>query len=325
VNAGTERGLGFEPQGKGGYDQCWYPVALSSELQRGQVLGREFLNGKIVAFRTQDGTAHVMSAYCRHLGADLSVGCVVQNELRCPFHHWHYDREGRCVRIPVGDKPPPGARLFKFPTRESLGLIWAFNGSEPLYNVPVFDIEESKLELRVWKNPVVTPVDHALFFLNAFDLQHFRAVHGMQIGFDPQEVKTGGHTLEHIFRVDTPEFGPITQYRMLWGTNTLTMWNMRGDRRLFMAHALGALPGGRCQGYIINATPKDLPGEEGPAAEVLANAHTYARRLIEEDIPIMQTIHFRQDQLTASDYLLADGIRWIRQYPRANPAEGLLG
>jgi hypothetical protein len=39
----------------------------------------------------------------------------------------------------------------------------------------------------------------------------------------------------------------------------------------------------------------------------------------------MQTIHFRQDQLTASDYLLADGIRWIRQYPRANPAEGLLG
>jgi nitrite reductase/ring-hydroxylating ferredoxin subunit len=324
MSAAVRRGVEFAPQGQGGFDQCWYPLALASELAAGQVLGRQFLNGKVVLFRTQDGTPHVMSAYCRHLGADLSVGTVVDNQLRCPFHYWHYNAAGRCSHIPAGDTPPPGAQLFAFPTAESLGLIWAFNGLTALYAVPSFELADTQLELRVWRNPNETLVDHNLFFLNAFDLQHFHAVHGMKIDFDPAEVTATPHTLDHVFRATTPEFGSIVQHRKLWGTNVLTTRNMRGTRRLFMAHALCALPGNRCQGYIVNATPRDMAGEEGTAAQVLQDAQAYARRLIEEDLPIMQTIHFRQDHLTASDRLLAEGIRWIRAYPRANPAGALL-
>lgn len=320
----AERGTAFKPQGEDGFDQCWYPVALAAELPPGTVQGAEFLNGKVVVYRTEDGEPHVMSAYCRHLGADLSVGKVVGNALRCPFHYWHYNAEGRCSHIPAGDKPPPNARLFRFPTAESLGLVWAFNGETPLYPVPAFDMPQSELELRVWRNPNETPVDHHLFFLNAFDLQHFQAVHGMNIAFEPGDVHIGDHTIDHVFRATTPEFGPIEQHRKLWGTNVVTMWNMRGKQRLFMAHALRAMPGGRCQGYIVNATPRDAAGEEGAAASVLQDAQAYARRLVEEDLPIMKTIHFRQDQLTASDRLLAEGIRWVRQFPRANPAQHLL-
>jgi hypothetical protein len=248
---------------------------------------------------------------------------VVNDELRCPFHYWRYNSEGRCTHIPAGDPPPPGAQLFRFPVAESLGLIWAFNGERALYPVPDFDLPDAQLELRVWRNPSETPIDHSLFFLNAFDLQHFRAVHGMQIAFDPNEVTVHEHTIDHVFRATAPEFGPFVQHRRLWGTNVLTMWNMRGGRRLFMAHALCALPGNRCQGYVVNATPRDT-GDEGTAAAVLQDAQAYARRLIEEDIPIMRTIRFRQDQLTASDRLLAEGIRWVRAYPRANPAEPLM-
>jgi phenylpropionate dioxygenase-like ring-hydroxylating dioxygenase large terminal subunit len=323
MNATTQRGLQFVPQGQGGFDQCWYPLALGAELAPGQLLGREFLSGKAVLYRTDDGVPHVMSAYCRHLGADLSIGTVVDNQLRCPFHYWHYNAEGRCSHIPAGDTPPPGAQLFKFPTCESLGLIWAFNGERALYPIPGFDLPDADLDLRVWRNPNETPVDHSLFFLNAFDLQHFKAVHGMGIDFDPREVTLGQYTIDHVFRATTAEFGPIVQHRKLWGTNVVTMWNMRGTRRLFMAHALCALPGNRCQGYVVNATPREA-GDDGVAAEVLKDAQTYARRLIEEDVPIMRTIHFRQDQLTASDRLLAEGMRWIRAYPRANPAADLL-
>ena len=77
MNTPAQRGEPFEPQGHRGFDQCWYPLALASELMAGEVLGREFLNGKVVLFRTQNGEPHVMSAYCRHLGADLSIGTVV--------------------------------------------------------------------------------------------------------------------------------------------------------------------------------------------------------------------------------------------------------
>jgi phenylpropionate dioxygenase-like ring-hydroxylating dioxygenase large terminal subunit len=203
------RGLAFEPQGERGFDQCWYPLALSSEVAAGQVVGREFLNGKVALFRTANGQAHVVSAYCRHLGADLSVGTMVGDELRCPFHYWHYNAAGRCSRIPAGDTPPPAAQLFKFPTAESLGLIWAFNGETPLFPVPAFDVPETELELRVWRNPNETPIDHSLFFLNAFDLQHFQAVHGMQIETRLEDTIRGEHTMDFIFRTTTPEFGDI--------------------------------------------------------------------------------------------------------------------
>jgi phenylpropionate dioxygenase-like ring-hydroxylating dioxygenase large terminal subunit len=82
MSANRKSGTEFEPQGVRGFDQCWYPLALSSELDQGQVLGRDFLSGRVVLYRTTDGKAHVLSAYCRHLGADLSVGTVVGDELR---------------------------------------------------------------------------------------------------------------------------------------------------------------------------------------------------------------------------------------------------
>jgi hypothetical protein len=99
--------------------------------------------------------------------------------------------------------------------------------------------------------------------------------------------------------------------------------NPSAGRTLYMAHALCALPGNRCQGYLVNATPKDATNT-ALALEVLDKAQVYARRLIEEDLPIMRTIRFRQDLLTASDKLLAEGMRWIRNFPRCNAAAGLL-
>jgi phenylpropionate dioxygenase-like ring-hydroxylating dioxygenase large terminal subunit len=323
MDTAVTRGIAFEPQGQRGFDQCWYPLALSAEVAAGQVVGREFLNGKVAVFRTSDGTAHVVSAYCRHLGADLSIGTMVGDELRCPFHYWHYNAEGRCSRIPAGDTPPRAAQLFKFPTAESLGLVWAFNGATPLYPVPAFDVPEAELELRVWRNPSETPVDHSLFFLNAFDLQHFQAVHDMRIESRPEDTHVDQHTMDFIFRTQTPEFGVIAQRRKLWGTSVVTASNPSGNRTLYLAHALCALPGNRCQGYLVNATPKDTANDIA-VAEVLVQAQCYARRLIEEDLPIMRTIRFSQDLLTSSDQLLAEGIRWIRNYPRAEPAAGLM-
>ncbi len=50
-------------EGDGGtFSQTWWPVCLSSDLAQGQIKGIEFLAGKIVAFRGEDGVAHVTSA-----------------------------------------------------------------------------------------------------------------------------------------------------------------------------------------------------------------------------------------------------------------------
>src|ERR1035441_8881280 len=83
-----------EPQGVGGFDECWYPVALSSEVAPGMVHGCEFLDGRVVVFRAAGGGVSVLSAYCRHLGADLADGDIKDDCIRCPFHHWTYDASG---------------------------------------------------------------------------------------------------------------------------------------------------------------------------------------------------------------------------------------
>src|SRR5436189_185947 len=82
--------------------------------------------------------ASVLSAYCRHLGTDLARGDVIGDDIRCGFHYWQFGEDGRCSHIPVCDRIPDDAGLFKFPTAESLGLIWAFNGTEATYDVPAW-------------------------------------------------------------------------------------------------------------------------------------------------------------------------------------------
>ena len=48
----------------------------------------------------------------------------------------------------------------------------------PSYAVPTFDVPESDLVVRTYRNPHPLPIDAPILFLNTFDLQHFTAVHG---------------------------------------------------------------------------------------------------------------------------------------------------
>ena len=122
------------------FTQSWFAICTSEELARSTVLGRDFLGGRVVAYRGEDGIARVRSAYCMHLGADLAAGKVTGNELRCPFHDWHYGPDGHCTRTGIGDPPPRGARLFSFPTCEKYGVVFAFNGVEPLFTLADLDV-----------------------------------------------------------------------------------------------------------------------------------------------------------------------------------------
>lgn len=61
-------------------------------------------------FRGQEGQAHVLNAYCPHLGANLAVGGrVVGNCIECPFHGWRFEgSDGKCVKIPYAENGMTG-------------------------------------------------------------------------------------------------------------------------------------------------------------------------------------------------------------------------
>lgn len=61
---------------------------------------------QLAVFRGEDGQAHVLDAYCPHLGANLAVGGrVLGGCLECPFHSWIFQgSDGKCVKIPYTEK-----------------------------------------------------------------------------------------------------------------------------------------------------------------------------------------------------------------------------
>jgi phenylpropionate dioxygenase-like ring-hydroxylating dioxygenase large terminal subunit len=45
---------------------------------------------------------------CAHRGADLAYGRLEDGGLRCSFHGWLFDVDGKCLQTPA---EPPGSRL----------------------------------------------------------------------------------------------------------------------------------------------------------------------------------------------------------------------
>src|SRR5271166_2326806 len=252
--AGATRGIatarkhanGKKSDGK--FHQCWYAIVRSEDVAPGQVVGRDFLEGRAIVYRGESGTPVVMSAWCRHLGADLSLGKVIGDDVRCAFHHWQYGVDGVCTKIPASDKIPKAARLFKFPTAEKWGLIWAFNGAAPLFEVPDFPgYDAARLDFRT-AEAFDLPVEPWVPFTNSMDFQHLRVLHGLKIDCNPDQIHVGPYKIEYDVRFEDPQLGIFDQSIRVSGTNTIALsGKLNGMSVLSMATGTPT-PDGRTDG-----------------------------------------------------------------------------
>jgi phenylpropionate dioxygenase-like ring-hydroxylating dioxygenase large terminal subunit len=309
-------------QGPDGYHQNWYALGFSREIEHGKVVGKDFLDGRVVVYRGEDGQARVMSAYCRHLGSDLSVGQVVGNEIRCAFHHWQYGEDGKCTKIPVSDHIPAKARLFRFPTAEKWGLIWAFNGPEPLFDPPSFPgFAESQLAFRTTR-VADFPVEHWVLLTNSVDFQHLRVLHGLKIDCDPADIKVSDYGIDYDTHFESPQFGAFDQHIRVSGTNTIALSGKMADMDALSMFTGTSLPNGHTMGWSVTATPKatsDSAEERQAIEQRLAMLQAFFCGLIEQDAPVMNTIHFREGLLLPADWALAKFLAYVRRYPKAHP------
>ena len=163
------------------YPNGWFPVALSHEIDVGTVKAVHRLGQDMVVYRAQSGSAHVVSAYCPHLGAHLGHGGTVQGEdLQCPFHHWRFGPDGRCTGA-AGTKQIPRQGLTAYPCRERNGAIFVWHdakGRDPWWEVPEIP-EASSPDYRLVMGKVYEFPSHPQeAFENQPDTLHFRALHG---------------------------------------------------------------------------------------------------------------------------------------------------
>lgn len=297
-----------------GYHQSWFPVAVARDVAPGAIIGRDLMGTRVIVYRDAAGTPHVQGAYCPHLGADLSVGQMIEGQIRCAFHHWKFDCSGRCVDIPTGDKVPPGARIPVYPAAEAWGLIWAFNGPTPLFDVPgVPGVKETEVALAAHLRGT-RAVDPWVAVSNGVDFQHLRALHGLAT-VDPDAVAVGEHHIE--YRIETPQY---LQEGRITGVNTFSQHLAFGGTDMYMLFTGAPIAHGRTMGYYAYGVRDEGRGADD-VAQRLAGLGQFAQRLIAEDAPVLDTIRFKPRVLVASDRHLARFFKFVREFPRAVPPD----
>lgn len=163
----------------------WYYACPLAELARGPhrvEVGRR----QYVLFLTQSGHVRALDARCVHLGADLSLGCVAGESIRCPFHEWEFDgTSGRCVRIPATDVVPDFARQNAYPTAIRGGHVFFFNRSQALFDAPFYDGLSPDDLLPAMPFDLTLDFPWYMVAANGFDLQHFRTAHDRTLLAEP--------------------------------------------------------------------------------------------------------------------------------------------
>ncbi len=162
----------------------WYYAGHLRDMDPGPV--RHEIGGRPFAlFRGKDGEISALDARCVHLGADLSRGCVVDGNLRCPFHEWSFAGDGRCVHIPAATAIPDFARQAAFPTAVRGGHAFVFNRPHASFDFPFFD-GVTPNDLRPARPfDLELETDWPMVAANAFDLQHFRTAHDRTLIDEP--------------------------------------------------------------------------------------------------------------------------------------------
>jgi nitrite reductase/ring-hydroxylating ferredoxin subunit len=304
------RGLFRQPAP--GYPIGWYAVALSDELAAGEVRRVEMCDGRIVLYRGLDGIARAMTPYCAHMGADLGVGAVVGNDIQCAFHHWQYGPDGRCTKIPSGDRIPTLAVQRTFSVEDRWGLIWVYWGDEPVYPVPSFtDWNDDEWVYRAFIVPLEEPlrVEPWVFATNVFDFQHFRVVHGLN--FDP-DVQWQQWSASWTADVEHPLLGEVTMAATLFGTNTVLTRSVRGEDILTHIAAITKM-GDQSVIFFCVATRKCDTSDE-----ILDQQQAFHSQIVSEDLPILNTLRLGNDHLVASDKQLAKFLRYLKNYPKTS-------
>ncbi|MEZ5709291.1 MAG: Rieske 2Fe-2S domain-containing protein [Blastomonas sp.] len=133
----------------------WQPIALAKEIpQGGAPLPIDALGERLVLFRDEAGRLGLLHRHCPHRGADLSFGRLEDGGLRCLYHGWLFDVNGKCLDQPA----EPEGSTFKdkicqqsYPVVERGNGIWAYMGpgEPPLFpNYDIFLYPESHIHTR---------------------------------------------------------------------------------------------------------------------------------------------------------------------------------
>ncbi|MBM4263817.1 MAG: Rieske 2Fe-2S domain-containing protein [Deltaproteobacteria bacterium] len=111
----------------------WIPALLASEISepdcppvRVRLLGED-----LVAYRDTNGRVGLLGEHCSHRGTSLFFGRNEECGLRCIYHGWKMDVDGKVLDTPAepaGSTLKDKVRHTAYPCKEAAGMIWTYMG-----------------------------------------------------------------------------------------------------------------------------------------------------------------------------------------------------
>ncbi|MDB5363051.1 MAG: rieske (2Fe-2S) domain protein [Rhodospirillales bacterium] len=198
----------------------WQPIAAASELEKPWTKKVRLLGEDLILFRDRQGRRGLIAEQCPHRRASFLHGIPTEDGIRCPYHGWEFDREGKCLSQPN----EPDNCTFRekmatdaYPVEELGGVLFAYLGPKPAPLLPRFDGFVAEGSIRMMGRALL-PINWLQIMENSVDPIHTEWLHGHHYEFlkEQEGVKVAISARHEKIDFREFEFG-ITKHRLLAG------------------------------------------------------------------------------------------------------------
>jgi phenylpropionate dioxygenase-like ring-hydroxylating dioxygenase large terminal subunit len=194
----------------------WLPFLLESDLREpdGPPVRVRLLGERLVAFRDTAGRIGLIDRACAHRCADLFFGRNEEGGLRCTYHGWKYDVDGKCLDMPTEDDGSTfktNIKLTSYPVREGAGVLWTYMG--PKDQIPQLpELEWARVppghRFVSWnyqQNNFVQAIDGGIDTIHSIFLHSTLDSHRQLKAWQEQGRRDGNPRLVHRVRTNPPK------------------------------------------------------------------------------------------------------------------------
>ncbi len=202
----------------------------------GAPLAVTLMGEELVIFRDEQGRVGVLDAHCCHRGADLSYGRLEDGGLRCIYHGWLYDVNGKILEQPGEPNGGESRHTYcqpSFPCQEAGGVIFAYIGPGEPPLLPQYEFLNVPADQRF-----VSKIHHSCNYLQSnegnIDPVHLSFLHrNLELSESDQKRRVTG-SVSSPNALYGADLAPKIEVEITdFGVRIFTLRNIEGDKIYF--------------------------------------------------------------------------------------------
>jgi phenylpropionate dioxygenase-like ring-hydroxylating dioxygenase large terminal subunit len=301
----------------------WYPVMPVADLAT-EPKPFELLGQKIVLWLDANGQPGAVVDRCCHRSAQLSLGKVIDGNIRCPYHGWSFDQAGTCVNVPQlepGQAIPATYKVQSYNCAERYGYVWVCLDENPLLPIPFIPEAEDASNRLIPQFYERWQCSGLRLMENSFDNSHFSFVHVNSFGDQQQPIPASLEVtpVEYglVMKTQVPVVNPPLQQQNLRIAEMMTTrineqtWYMPFTRTLKIMYPNGlmhliftaATPIDDRTSQIVQFCVRSDTEADAKAADIIA----FDRQVTSEDKAVLESTDYDTPlSLSAEQHMVSD-------------------